>query len=220
MASTAKLMKRFDALKGSERLLLAIVALLVLLLLWDSLLMGPLRQRQRILDSDLGAKQQQLDLLEERARTILAAHRADPDAPTRKRLAAVEASFSQVQQQLRERTSHLIAPEKMAEVLETVLKKSDGLSIIGLQGLGVRPLLQPDKDTADDDRDFHGAYLHGFQISFEGGYRETLEYLQRLERLPWVFYWKDMNYQVSEYPHARTTIRVYTLSLDREWIGI
>jgi len=216
-------MKIFDALKGSERLLLTIVALLVLSLLWDSLLVGPLRQRQRILDSELGAKQQQLDLLEAQARTILAAYQADPDAPTRKRLVAVEAAFSQVKQQLRERTSHLIAPEKMAEVLETVLKKSAGLDFVSMQGLGVRPLLPADADyteTTNDDPGFHGAYLHGLQFSFDGGHRETLEYLQRLERLHWVVYWMNLDYKVSEYPHAHIIIRVYTLSLDREWIGI
>jgi len=223
MASGSGLMKRFDALKGNERLLLTIVALLLLLLLWDSLLMGPLRQRQRILDTELGATQQQLSLLREQARTILAAHQADPDAPLRQRLAEVEVSIGQVRAQLRQRTSHLIAPEKMAEVLETVLKKSDGLSVVGMRGLGARSLLPSAADDAGatgTGEDFHGAYLHGLEITFTGGYLETLEYLRRLERLPWVFYWKEMDYRVGEYPQARTTIRVYTLSLNREWIGV
>ncbi len=223
MARLASLMKRFDTLKGNERALLTVVVVLVLLLLWDSMLMGPTRQRQRILNAELEGKQQQVGLLQEQARVILAAHQADPDAATRQRLAAVEASFSQVRQQLRERTSHLIAPEKMAEVLETVLKKSTDLNFVGMHGLGVKSLLQAEADassTARDEDDFHDAYLHGLEIVFEGGYLETRDYLRRLEQLPWVFYWKDMDYQVSEYPQARTTIRVYTLSLDRAWIGI
>ena len=63
-------------------------------------------------------------------------------------------------------------------------------------------------------------YKHGVVIQFSGDYRSTVHYLQSLESLPWKFYWDGLAYEVEDYPNALITINVFTLSLEKGWIGV
>ncbi|MCI0590119.1 MAG: MSHA biogenesis protein MshJ, partial [Gammaproteobacteria bacterium] len=64
------------------------------------------------------------------------------------------------------------------------------------------------------------AYMHGLRMEFEGGYLDTLDYLRKLEALPWAFFWDSVDFKVEKYPKALGSITVYTLSLDANWIGV
>lgn len=63
-------------------------------------------------------------------------------------------------------------------------------------------------------------YKHAVEIEFIGDYLSTLNYLRNLEALPWHFYWDGMEYKVIKHPKATITISIYTLSLDKSWIGV
>ena len=58
------------------------------------------------------------------------------------------------------------------------------------------------------------------QIEFEGSYLETLKYMSQLEALSQKFYWGSVDFVIEEYPRARVTITVNTLSLSEAWIGV
>ncbi|NOZ53973.1 MAG: hypothetical protein GXP08_12740 [Gammaproteobacteria bacterium] len=65
-----------------------------------------------------------------------------------------------------------------------------------------------------------GIFRHGIEIEFYGDFKSTLSYLQAVEALPWRFYWDEVNYSVEEYPRALVKVTLYTLSLDRGWLGV
>ena len=46
-----------------------------------------------------------------------------------------------------------------------------------------------------------------------------MNYLQKLEQLPWKFYWQHFDYEVQQYPRALITLNIYTLSTSKWWIG-
>lgn len=57
-----------------------------------------------------------------------------------------------------------------------------------------------------------GVYKHSVELSIEGGYFAVLDYLKALENMPWQFYWEGMDYVVDDYPNAKVTLEVFTLS--------
>jgi len=63
-------------------------------------------------------------------------------------------------------------------------------------------------------------YQHSFEVEFEGDYLSTLSYLEALRELPWRFFWSRIDYKVNAYPVAGVKLRLYTLSLSKEWIGV
>ena len=48
----------------------------------------------------------------------------------------------------------------------------------------------------------------------------TLRYLQALEALPWRFFWDSVDYQVIAYPQSTVRLKLHTLSLSEDWIGV
>jgi len=237
MGQLRELMAWIDALSLRERGLILVIALFVFYGLWDTLLMQPLDGKQEKLSKQLEQTQQEVLSLQQQAQTIVASHAADPNAKNRVKLEKLQKELDAIKEELKQSTAHLIPPEQMAKVLETVLKQSDGLNFVGLEGLGVTPLVKEgtvegiidvehDISKADDEQGvfpvapLQMAYLHGLRIEFEGGYLDTLDYLRKLEALPWAFFWDSIDYQVEEYPKAVSSITIYTLSLDENWIGV
>ena len=237
MGRLRELMAWIDALSFRERGLILVIALFVFYGLWDTLLMQPLDAKQEKLSKQLEQTQQEVLGLQQQAQTIVELHGVDPNAKNRAKLEKLQKELDAIKEELKQSTAHLIAPKDMAKVLETVLKQSEGLNFVRLEGLGVTPLVkegtvegiidvEQDISKADDEQgvfpvaSLQMAYLHGLRIEFEGGYLDTLDYLRKLEALPWAFFWDSVDYQVEEYPKGMSSITVYTLSLDENWIGV
>lgn len=237
MGRLRELMAWIDALSFRERGLILVIALFVFYGLWDTLLMQPLDAKQKKLSKQLEQTQQEVLGLQQQAQTIVESHGVDPNAKNRAKLEKLQKELDAIKEELKQSTAHLIAPKDMAKVLETVLKQSEGLNFVRLEGLGVESLVERSsvEEVIDEvqsatltteekglspDRSLQTAYKHGLRIEFEGGYLDTLDYLRKLEALPWAFFWDSVDYQVEEYPKGMSSITVYTLSLDENWIGV
>ena len=93
--------------------------------------------------------------------------------------------------------------------------------MLRLQTLDVQPLLDRDRDEAIGVGEMQARlHSHGFALEFSGGYLATLNYLQALERLPWRFFWDSVSYEVEDYPRSLVRLRLHTLSLSEDWIGV
>jgi len=63
-------------------------------------------------------------------------------------------------------------------------------------------------------------YKHGILLELSGSYTATLQYLRMLENLPWKFYWEAMRFEIVDYPTAKISIVIDTLSLNKEWVRV
>jgi MSHA biogenesis protein MshJ len=217
--------------------------LIVLFLGWYSYLMEPLTKTQANLLARLNQKHQQLQLLNERFELLTQARHRDPNAANRAKLAKLHKELARVTERVRNTTSTLVSPNAMPDLLRRVLEQSSGLNLLALKGLGSSPLVKPvNAGGAAKGRNGreHGAarqaaaksggqpahevelanaYKHEMEIQFSGDYFSTLEYMRKLEKLPWGFFWDKVEFKVKKYPQAKASIRLFTLSLDSNWIG-
>ncbi|ACR10673.1 MSHA biogenesis protein, MshJ [Teredinibacter turnerae T7901] len=60
-----------------------------------------------------------------------------------------------------------------------------------------------------------GVYRHSVRLRLHGTYFSVVDFLQRLEKLEWSFYWEFIEYQVDAYPRGDVTLEVYTLSTEK-----
>ncbi|MBL8479503.1 MAG: agglutinin biogenesis protein, partial [Sterolibacteriaceae bacterium] len=65
-----------------------------------------------------------------------------------------------------------------------------------------------------------GIYQHGMEIRLAGCYNDLLGYLAELERMPQQLMWNSVSFSVEKYPRNVMVLRVYTLSLDRDWLVV
>lgn len=63
-------------------------------------------------------------------------------------------------------------------------------------------------------------YRHGVQLVLQGSYLDMVSYMEALERMPSQLFWGKATLEAQDYPKARLTLTLYTLSLDTKWISL
>jgi MSHA biogenesis protein MshJ len=220
-AQITGLIEKIDNLNVRERAMLLLVILVAIIFLWNEFLMVPFEKTRKKIEAsvtDLKKSNQALDL---QIKVISQTSRIDPDKENLAQLRQLNSTLEQLDKQLSGLMTTLIPPKKMTAALEDILSKNGQLKLLRVESLSVKPLLEESKDKEKGASGIHqGVFRHAMAIEFEGSYSQTVKYLKALEQLPWLFFWDKIDYHVEEYPKAKVTIIVSTLSLNERWIGV
>jgi len=153
----------------------------------------------------------------------------DPDKGTVKQISQLEAKLAKIDKQLVDLTTELISPIQMREALLKLLKLEPGVSLLSFELIGAKPLLDlgvaQQKSTAGQvsptsEQLGLNLYKHGIKIKLTGKYFQLRNYLRQLEQLSWKFFWQDFQFEVKEYPRSEVEIIIYSLGLNKEFIGV
>jgi MSHA biogenesis protein MshJ len=216
---------RFNAMTLRERAMVAVAALALLVLLWDQLLMNPLRVKQAQLTQEIATTREALQLLNE---TIQGRANDNPLSKAMEQKAQLSQSLAAVDSELQSAAAGLIPPGRMVQAMRDVLNQQRDLRLVSLRNLPVTSLVPPPptnqlplaQKTAAPAVTGGGPFVHSVEIVVEGSYLEVLNYLQKVEALPWKFYWQVLELKAAEYPTSRVRVRLNTLSMDKEWWGV
>jgi MSHA biogenesis protein MshJ len=231
-----KYVARFDAMSIRERMLIAVAALAMILVVWNTLLMQPLSTRQKAMQAELN------EITDNMTKTATAMEAAmEPKNTALSQLKTARSELTDVDHQLSTTIAGMIPPEHMAAVIQDVLRQQHGLTLISLRNQPVMPLIIP-ADTATPEPPASdaaapqdapapasvnpvpavktGPYVHPLEVVVEGSYADIVAYLKALETMKWHVYWNHLEMQTREYPVNRVQIEMSTLSLDDTWLGV
>jgi len=174
---------------------------------------------------------------------MLTAQNADPDAANRRRLAQAKRDLAAVNERLGSFEAGMVPPARMQAFLQGLLAGNRAIELLGLKTLPVTLVgaqvamqkneaaaggaAQSTKDPGGKDKvdpggvapvAVDGIYQHGIEIRLAGSYNDLLNYLTELERMPQRVMWNSVSLTVEKYPRNVMVLRVYTLSLDRNWL--
>lgn len=224
---------RYAALAKREKLLVAgTLGLLVGLggyTVWvePALLRGAALKKQLAQEKgEMTKLQAQLSSLKSQAR--------DPDAPTKAALAEVRARLSATEGGLRQFEGALVPPQRVPVLLQSLLARHGGLSLVSLRTLPPTPLIAPATEKKDGRPGEAGKtaqamrpampggniYKHGIEIKVAGAYPDLLAYLTELEKAPQKLLWGELRLVVTGYPRSELSLTVYSLSLDAAWLVV
>lgn len=203
LARFANLALRIDALNLRERGILLALSLVVLYAIADRLLLAPTLQRIEQRRTEITEIQSQLNTLQERA-ALMQQNGQDPLAQRRARITELETQLAAQDAQFEAQLGRLVRPEQAAPLLRDVLEASPGLRLLGLKSAAGEPLLPGSAQAGRIVR-------YDLDVRMEGSYLAALDYLQRLEQLPWRLFWNGLDLRVEEYPRNTTQLTVYTL---------
>ncbi|RUO62420.1 hypothetical protein [Pseudidiomarina insulisalsae] len=136
----------------------------------------------------------------------------DPQAPLRNRLERLEQQLSEVNATLQAETNYVSAADNR-QLLKALLGHAEQLDVQSAQALPAERVYGDGEATAG------AIYKHRLQLVFHGNYNEVFGYFQRLEQLPWSFYWQRLDYRVTDHPQAEVMLEIYTLSLERDYVA-
>jgi len=236
MQSWQSVTSKFEALNKRERWLVFGALLFVVYAVINMLLLSPVLARKKIITAELATDQTQVQALQQQLTVLNSQNIIDPDAQNKQRIAELQSSLHQLETQLSGMQSTLISPEKMPDLLRSLLKKNGKLKLIELKTLPTKGLLESAaSETINTNSSTQNVtqtpvkmiqveapvFKHGVEITVEGRYLDLLEYVSELEKMPWHILWSKAALNVDQSTQAsQLKLTVYTLSLDQTWLSI
>lgn len=216
LAPLGRAAERLDGRSRRERVLLAGSIAVIVLLAWDIGLRAPAAQRHEAALERADRARADIERLQASVEEVAARLEAGGDDD--RAVTAVEQRLDRVDERLAERTLRVVSPDQMAAVLRDVLEAEPRLEFVALRNTGVEPVTI--EGAAEAAADLPRVYRHRVELVVDGEYFALLEYLERLESLSWRFQWDALQVETLEYPTARVTLSLSTLSLAEAWIGV
>ena len=217
------LVERLDGFSLRERALVFGAGVALLYVAWQSLLMDPLTVRAKAAELHLADARRQMTMSEQIG--VAVAH--DPAAEAALRNRALAARLAALDLNLNSVAQGYVAPERMTELLRSLLSEQRGLTLVSLANLPVESLSLPSVSTptaastpaaiAPGDR---GPFLHPVEMVVEGDYGSVVVYLRAIEALPWRIHWQRVELIAGDYPVNRVRIVIGALSLSRYWMSV
>ncbi|HLY96612.1 MAG: agglutinin biogenesis protein [Sideroxydans sp.] len=217
-----RIVAKVDGMSLRERaLIFAAVAFLATSLI-NSLFLDPLLQQQKRLSAQVVQQQERMKEVEAALSALLQAKQADVHSPQRERIRQLQQQIADGDAYLKDRRDKLVPPEKMAALLEQVLRRNGRLQLVSMNTLPValfieQPVEASGARAVGEERQ---VYKHGVQITVHGSYADLLQYLTALENLPTRMFWGMAKMSVVQYPTVELTLTLYTLSLDKTWLQV
>lgn len=226
-----RLAARIDAMSQRERVLVFAAVLAVLACAFQFIVLGPLQRKQDTLRSQIAQQHTSIAATNTEIVQKLELAQADPDAPLRARLQAVRGETERLTTDLRAMQHGLVPPERIAPLLESILRANGRLKLVSVRTLPVDPLSAlvdagkgaaavPAAAAAIGTRSPELLFRHGVELTARGSYLDMIDYMAALEALPTQLFWGRAQLDVEEYPTVRLTLTLYTLSLDEKWMKL
>jgi len=228
-AAFEKAASRFDALSMRERVLVLGATFTALVMIWMLAILDPLTAKQRALDTERTALQDQIAAAKS---GVASANASDPTTLALAKEKQLKAKLALINTHLANQSAGLIPPERMVQVIHDVLRSQRGVRLISLHNKAVQSLAESTRPASNANADvttegqaegpaaISGPFVHPVELVVEGSYLDVLAYLQALEGLEWRFYWKVLDLETTRYPVNRVRIELSTLSMDKDWIGV
>jgi MSHA biogenesis protein MshJ len=234
-----KVADKINALTVRERVMVFAASAAAIVFVAHSLVLGPMLRKHAALRSQISQQQNNLAGIDGEITQKVQAWQLDPDAGARERLAAVKAEAAQLAESLRAMQKGLVPPERMAPLLDTILRANGRLQLVSMKTLPVGSVNEmastgaapTPTQAASEARPAQDAakpatpgsdmlYRHGVEITVRGNYLDLVDYMGALESMPTQLFWGKALLEVEEYPNSRLTLTLYTLSLDQKWMKL
>jgi MSHA biogenesis protein MshJ len=213
-----KLAARIDALSQRERIMSFAASAAALVFVAQMSVIGPLLRKQELLRSQVVQQQNSIEGVNAQIIEKLKEAETDPDAPVRARLQAVREESVRLTGSLRAMQQGLVAPERMAPLLESILRANGRLKMVSVRTLPVEPLSGAGARKEGPKHEL--LFRHGVELTVRGSYLDMVDHMTALESLPTQLFWGKAQLDVEEYPTVRLTLTLYTLSLDDKWMKL
>lgn len=234
------LVTKIDALSLRERGIMLVVVSLAIAYLMSTLVIEPQFIKQKTLTEKIKREQQQISAIQMEVAQRLQLKNTDPDAEIRQRLLNSQQQLAQIDGQLNEIQKNLVRPEKMANLLESMMKRNSKLQLVSLKSLPFSNVLDEHADASElnaklkmppsagnpagkasaEANQQAVIYKHEVEIVLQGSYPDMQAYLRELENLSERVYWSKARLTVIEYPKASLTLNLFTLSLEKKWLNL
>ncbi|TFH75805.1 hypothetical protein E3V39_06895 [Gammaproteobacteria bacterium LSUCC0112] len=223
-----EMMDAFDNRSIAEKALLSLAAVGLPVWLFATFFLSPLTAESDGLRRQVAAAQAQLQAMEQREELAISSSAEDPNQAVRLRIERAIADQSELQDEIEQLAGNLVTPQSMTRLLTSMLENQSGLNLVKVenrvpQAMRNEPAVEQDDETAGQavisSRD-QEVYKHSLVIELEGDYLSLIGYLKRIENFSERFFWDSLSFVQQNWPTARITLELHTLSTEEGFVGV
>ena len=224
MINLTPIENRFNKISLRERVLIFSALLICVLSISYFWIVEPAMIEQAKVQKKLQFQlKQEADLVNEIAELKLRLQQ-DPLQDINTKIAFSLQQLALLDKQLDEKLVKFIDAKKMPIALGKVLSRSPGVTVVSLITLPVSRFNASVEHHNIASLTTNSApenifYKQTLEIKLTGTYDAIYQYFINLEAIPEKFYWSMLTYQVSHYPIAEVTIRIYTVSEQKDLVS-
>ncbi len=211
-----QLREKVSVLSIREKWLLLLTGFVFVVGVLDYFIIQPIRDERSAIEIQINNLRMQQTSFDQQLSELTEQIANDPAMIAEREIDGLEKAIIENEQRLRTFTDTLVSPREMGSMLKEILDNQKNLKLVELKNLPVAPILSDEESESTQDI---GLFRHPVRLVFEGNYANTLQYLTLLEQMKNRFYWNRFDYQVQDYPIARVSLNIYTLSTQQWWIG-
>lgn len=217
---------RYEGFLPRERMLILGAIIAVVYLLWEFVGIKPVTSEIESFQIQESKLQKSINTVDAELSVLTQLAKRDPTVMLKQEISALKKKLAEIDERLAQLSVGLIPADQLPAMLHDVLKSNERLQLIKLNTLPPAEValerVESDGEATNDTVEAASSevqsaklYRHGVELHLRGGYVALVEYLSNLEQGEWKFYWEDLHYSVVDYPHAESTLKVFTLSGDR-----
>ncbi len=220
-----------DERNTRERVLIFATTIVLVVAFLNAVLLAPIAAQQQRITQQSKNVQAEMAKLAGQVQSLVRQSGTDPDAGMKAKLAELQSRQSTLQRQIEQQSAELVAPDKMASVLEKILANNPSIQLVEAKTLprtavtmskgSAKPAeSSATKPAAGEDKKPGEIYRHGMEVTLRGSYLNLLGYLKDIEALPVRMFWERISLSADDYPAITMKIVVYTISLDKDWLTV
>lgn len=215
----------FDKLERRERNLMMILVPITIVVVFFLLLIEPEFKKSGRLEDSVARLESQLALSRQSNQELYQQAKIDPNTTINQQIKGLQKSLAKLNHEFEGELSQLVSPQAMPILLEQIFTKANNLSLINMTSVAPQALNTEGNEQSESSKSETALaqqpiYRHGIEITFEGSFFATRDFLVQAEALGWKLYWQDLSYAVSEHPSAITKLTLFTLSTSEAFIGV
>ena len=219
MSQWQQMKTRHGALSLREKILILLTLVVIVVFGLGTLVVEPgfkAVQKSRSLNKKLSRDIEQT--IEQRV-AIEQTLALDPKKQLQTQLHGLATKHQQLVKQLAQQQLALVSSDEMVSALQYLVAETKDLSLEKLESqTPIAILFGPQAGENEPLKPL--LYRHGIKVQVQGRYFAVVDFLQKIEQQSDYLLWGDIDYIVTTYPLALVDFEVYTISTDKEFIGV
>ena len=206
------LREAWQARSGREQWILCVAALVVPLLLADTLVWNPWRAQMKALNARVAQADQELQQL-----GAVQSGTAPADAVAASRLEDLRQRLVRTEQATQQARRQVVSAQQMAARLRAVTEARGPVRVVALRSLPVTPVADAGGSAGSGGARL---YRHSFELQVEGSYADIARYIEHLELTAGALRWNAVELDAARHPTVAARLEVFTLSEQASWIQL
>ncbi|GEM_PF-2875330 len=195
-------------------------SLALIYFVWAFLFLNPLRAAKTELVGQIQSLQSQLTETKQRVDTLSKAVKTESISNALAEKKQLETRIKRVDEALAKLRFIFISMGDWVKLKKEIISQQEdmdkNISLASISDQPIQPWTPPVIDKADAVKVVPEIiYQHELEMKFQADYFSTIQYVARLEKLPWKVYWDSLNYKVLTYPRAEVTLKFHIFTHEK-----